>query len=575
MTSTSYTIGQYLVDRLQELGIHHLFAVPGPHCAGWLHNDVEKEAHLQRFGTATPANAGYAADGYARTNGFGAVCAPYSVGTRPLLSPVAGAFAERVPVVVVTGAPPSDASDRDARPLVGGPDSNRRAYDDVTCAAVRITNTEQAPSQIDETLRACRHARRPVYLEIEEPLFDHICPPPQNPLSDCPSPPSSFPIDDIITHLRRADSAVVWGGVELQRYGLHEAFESIVDCLDVPYLTTRPGKGLLPEDHARFAGILDVNGTTPSVKTLIDETDYVLGLGIGVSNAPLPPVLRSTAPTATIYSTDHQIESPSPATTVLPTPNPSSFLSALRTELTTASVSVRSPHVDLAPHSTPSSSPSPSASGITYDGFFDLIGEYVDDDTLLMSGIGFERFGSQQLPALQPSGFLCQDAYRDAGYVTPAAIGADLGSDADRVLVFVGDGGFQMTAQCIGTMAEKGIDPIIFVLNNGVYATEQWALNSDTFEHNAPFSAQTILQQWHYRKLPDAFGGRGWRVETYDQLTSVVTEAFRYKGGPLLLDVRMEQRSFPTLAVDAVTAAPDTDAPPDPDAPVVDAAVGD
>ncbi|MFB6249943.1 MAG: thiamine pyrophosphate-dependent enzyme [Salinibacter sp.] len=571
MVYDSYSVGQYLVDRLHELGARHLFSVPGPYCAEWLHHYVEQSASVRRIGLTNALNAGYAADGYARTSGVGAVCVPHSVGTYSLLNAVAGSFVERVPVIVLTGAPPAEGPDLRrgrSRPLAGAEDANRRVYADVTCAAERIAEPERAPQQIDRVLRACLRARRPVFLEATADVYDRPCPPPDGPLSVRLDRPSADP-DGLLTHiadrLRAAESAVVWGGAELQRYGLEREFEALVQALDVPYVTSLPGKGLLPENHDHFAGVLDPSGTPSAVRALVADAEYVLGLGVGPSCASAPDVVLDRDGATLVHRDGVRAVPPagpqSPAEALAPDApiDLHNLLFRLWTNVAgglslfggaAAAAQTRTTDDDDA-------RPSLSASAdtdITYQGFFDLVAEYVEDTTLVMSGVGLDRFGGAALPVRGPSGFICQAAYGDAGYVAPAAIGADLGTDAERVLVLVGDGGFQMTASCVGTMAEKGLDPILFVLNNGVYGSEQRRTDAAAFEHGEAFFPQALLQHWHYRKLPDAMGGKGWRVETYGQLRSAVEEARKYTGGPLLIDVRLRQRSLPALVPEALEA---------------------
>jgi indolepyruvate decarboxylase len=566
MAYDAYPVGQYLVDRLHELGVRYLFSVPGPYCAEWLHHYVEQSTSLRRLGLTSALNAGYAADGYARTNGVGAVCVPHSVGAYALLNAVAGSFAERVPVVVINGAPPahgSDARPGRPRPLVGGRDANRRVYADVTCAAVRIEDPATAPQRIDRALRTALRARRPVYLEPTADVYDRPCSPPDGPLS--PRPVRHAPATDpdgvparIAERLRAAESAVLWGGVELQRYGLSDEFEALVQALDVPYVTSLPGKGLLPEDHDHFAGLLDPAGTSPAVRALVADAEYVLGLGVGPSHAAAPGAVLDRG-AATLVHRDGVHDVPPPAaesTASPPTAEAPIGLRDLLVRLWTSVAGGLSSFDGTAVaartrRAVADARPAPTTAvdaEITYQGFFDLVDEYVTDNTLVMSGTGLDRFGSATLPIRGPSGFICQAAYGDVGHVAPAAVGATLGTEAERVLVFVGDGGFQTTASCLGTMAEKGLDPILFVLNNGVYGAEQRRTAPATFEHEEAFFPQALLQHWHYRKLPDAMGGKGWRVETYGQLRSAVEEAHRYTGGPLLIDVRLRQRSLPALA---------------------------
>jgi indolepyruvate decarboxylase len=571
MVYDSYPVGQYLVDRLHELGVGHLFSVPGPYCAEWLHRYVERSASVRRLGLTNALNAGYAADGYARTTGVGAVCVPHSVGAYTVLNAVAGSFVERVPVVVINGAPPVEGGDvrrGRRRPLVGGRDANRRAFADVTCAAERIVSPDRAPQQIDRALRACLHARRPVLLEPAADVYDRPCSPPGGPLSaraERPTAGHDGLLGAIAERLRGAESAVLWGGVELERYDLSGEFEALVQALDVPYVTSLPGKGLLPENHDHFAGILDASGTPPAVASLVDDAEYVLGLGVGPSHtSPPDAVLDRGAATLVHRDGVRAVPSAGASSFAAPAADAPIGLRDLLFRLWTsvagdlssfggAAVAARTRAADQDAGPAP-----PPGADITYQGFYDLITDYVEDDTLVMSGAGLDRLGGATLPVRGPSGFICQAAYGDVGYVAPAAIGATLGTEAERVLVFVGDGGFQMTASCVGTMAEKGLDPILFVLNNGVYGAEQRRTDAAAFEDDEAFSPQALLQHWHYRKLPDAMGGKGWRVETYGQLRSAVEEARRYTGGPLLIDVRLRQRSLPALA----PQTPETAEPP-------------
>jgi indolepyruvate decarboxylase len=558
MVSNSYTVGQYLVDRLREGGVRPLFSVPGPHCAGWLHNYVEATPGIKRFGVASPQAAGYAADGYARTAGLGAACVPRGVGTGALLAPLAGAYAERVPVVVVSGAPPASAAPAptaSARAVLDGPDGPPRSVEDVTCDAARLTVAATAPTRIDRLLRAARRHRRPVYLELAADVMDCPCRPVDDPLSEDEAPLGPETAEAVVAPLRRAESVVLWGGVELRRYGLAPAFDALVRALDAPYVTSLAGKGLLAEDHPHFAGRLAPDGTPPSTRRRVRAADLVLGLGVGPTCEPLPSWVRGRgsvvlAHRAGVRRVGHNASAPPPDGLVP--------LGALLDRL--RAVADDRPDAAGGP---PPPRPDPSPAGpagteddapLTYQNACALLSEYVGPDTLLLSGTGLARAGSGAVP-VAASGFVCQAAYGDAAHALPAAMGADLGTDAERVLVLIGDGGLQMTASCLGTMAERGLDPLIVVLDNGVYGAEQRRMDPAPFTGDGPFAPQTRLPQWHYRKLPDAMGGRGWRVATLGALRTAVDEAFKYTGGPLLIDARVEQTSLPARAARVVDGA--------------------
>jgi indolepyruvate decarboxylase len=575
-SSEPYTVGQYLADRLHELGIEHLFAIPGDYCAEWVHKYVEKNPNIERIGSTNEMNAGYAADGYARMNGIGAVCVTYSVGAFSLLNPIAGAFVERVPVVAINGAPSTKKrlqfreTGFQWHHLIDDQDTDLRVYENVTCAAERIADPERAPGQIDSALRACLRESRPVYLEMLEDVYDLPCDPPERPLAVQPGQRSNpgecdKAVEAIAQHLQQADSAVVWGGVEIERYNLQDEFQSLVEALDVPYVTSLLGKGLLSEENARFAGVFDGNGSPQAVQKLVKDADYVLGLGAWLTDENLLGWMFDTGRATLAYrDVVRDVSTSDPGidrqrSKVYTAVGLRNLLSQLQADAATSLPSFSGTDVAAQTRTQvqadrSSSSPAPDEQ-ITYQGFYDTITEYVEEDSVVMGGTGLNFFGSLELPVDTQSGFVSQAAYADIGYVTPASIGVDLGTDGERVMVFAGDGGFQMTAQCLGTMAEEELNPIIFVINNGVYGIEQWLADPAVFGNDEPFYPLAVIQQWNYSQLPEAFGGKGWRVETYGELETAVEDALNHTGGPLLIEVKVPQKSLPELAEFKVEAA--------------------
>ena len=123
-----------------------------------------------------------------------------------------------------------------------------------------------------------------------------------------------------------------------------------------------------------------------------------------------------------------------------------------------------------------------------------------------------------------PGGFIAQSSYSSIGYIAPAATGICLAKNSDqRVMVFAGDGGFQMSAQCLSTQTRFKLNPIIFVIDNGVYGVEQWLADSTVFHTDKPFYKSCILHPWNYSKLSEVFGCQGWKVATYGELKDAIT----------------------------------------------------
>ncbi len=101
--STEISIGQYLINRLQDYGIKDLFGIPGDYVLSFY--SMLEESPINVVGCTREDCAGFAADAYARINGMGAVCITYCVGGLSVCNSIAGAFAEKSPVVVISGAP--------------------------------------------------------------------------------------------------------------------------------------------------------------------------------------------------------------------------------------------------------------------------------------------------------------------------------------------------------------------------------------------------------------------------------------------------------------------------------------
>ena len=150
-----YTVSRYLLHRLQEIGIKHLFGVPGDYNLDFL--DDVMESPINWVGNCNELNAGYAADGYARLNGIGAAVVTYGVGGFSIINAVAGAYAEHVPVIIINGAPP--ARRREAGVMVHHLVSNYYLQFDIfkkiTIDAALLVDPDTAPEEIDRVLRNC------------------------------------------------------------------------------------------------------------------------------------------------------------------------------------------------------------------------------------------------------------------------------------------------------------------------------------------------------------------------------------------------------------------------------------
>ena len=245
-----------------------MFGVPGDYVLPVFDEIVRSD--LELVVTCNELNAGYAADGYARLRGVGAVAVTYDVGGFSLLNAVAGANAERVPVIVVSGAPRTTAaaSRHVLHHSTGDLDVQYRVYREVTAAAVQLTDAAAAPRLIDQAVAACLRERRPCYIEVPLDVAGQQCEPPGDFARATTCEVDAAALDEAVAataELIAAAAAERRGsgdlpvaaiaGVEAHRLHVAADLQALLEHLGCPFVTTISSKSVLPETHPQFAGV--------------------------------------------------------------------------------------------------------------------------------------------------------------------------------------------------------------------------------------------------------------------------------------------------------------------------------
>ena len=165
------TVADYLLARLMQSGLTHLFAVPGDYCSPFL-KALDSTPGITRVANINELGSGYAADGCARFKGIGAACVQYGVGTFRLLNCCAGSYVERLPVVVISSGPSTSDRRLERRQGIlfhhstGNLRADQLVFQNATVASVIVKSAEKAPSQIDGAITALLTHRRPIYIEV-------------------------------------------------------------------------------------------------------------------------------------------------------------------------------------------------------------------------------------------------------------------------------------------------------------------------------------------------------------------------------------------------------------------------
>jgi indolepyruvate decarboxylase len=513
------SVAEYLLIRLKQMGIDHLFGVPGDFVLGFLNEVLESQ--VQYIGTCNELNAAYAADGYARVKGAGAFVTTYAVGELSALNGLAGAFAERVPVVAITGAPSTVYFK--TRPLLhhtlGDYQIPLKMYSMVTAASALLENGESAPAAIDHVLTACLQQQQPVYLCVPADVVTMRCPAP----GPFPSPPERTSdagtlreaIAEASEMLESAALPVVIGDVELIRYGLQDEFAAFLARTGLPYATMMLGKTVLDESHPQFIGLYQGDRSRDYVRRRIDNADCVLQLGVlptdfntGGFTVRLNEDRTITANFRSVRIKRH----------IYPDVTLREFILGLSEQLRSrdpSTMDIKRAIEGCTHRRTTTFEPQPERP-LTISRFFDRIGHFLPPRAVVIAETGASLFSAAE--TLMPEGakFIGQTFYGSIGYTVGATLGASLAAPDRKVVLFVGDGSFQVTCQDLSTMIRYGQKPVIFLLNNDGYTIERVIVDR-------PYND---IQPWKYHRLVEVFGGGlAFDVHTEGQLEAALAQA--------------------------------------------------
>ena len=248
------TIGSLLLERLHHLGLHHIFGIPGDYILT-LYKLIE-ESPIQHIGTTREDCAGFAADAYARIRGIGGICVTYCVGGLNIVNAVACAYAERSPVVVLSGSP--GLAERVQTPflhhMVRDLSTQREVFDRITVASVVLDDPLTAEREIDKALQALMRSKRPIYPEIPRDLvlapLEVTSPLLLQETGDSSNPAAlKEAVAEVRGILAASERPVILAGAEIYRFGLQDELTHLVEHMNVPLATTLLGKSVLREDH--------------------------------------------------------------------------------------------------------------------------------------------------------------------------------------------------------------------------------------------------------------------------------------------------------------------------------------
>jgi len=518
-------IGQYLLNRLYAAGVTDMFGIPGDYVLGFY--DLLVKSPIRHIGTTREDSAAFAADGYARCRGLGALAVTYGVGALNTVNAVAGAFAEASPVVVISGAPGVQEQIDD--PLLHhrfGPfNFQREIFERITCATVVLSDPVIAFRQIDQAIAAAKRHCKPVYIEIPRDQVGALgYPLPVEAVPGFTSDPTALAeaVAETLTLLAQADSPSIVAGIELHRRGLQTAVLELVERTGAPVAATLTGKSVIAERHPAYLGIYEGAMSTEYARYVVEQSDLVLMLGVtlndidtGIYTAKLNPRHMIRAAQDEVVISSHRYPKVAladflPALVAALAPNDERFVAK-----TTA---VGAPDFPLADKR------------ISMQRLIGRLNQALTPEFIAVCDVGDCMFASIDLRVHEQSEFLSSGFYTTMGFAVPAALGAQIARPDKRALILVGDGAFQMTGTELATHARYGLAPIVIVFNNQGYNTERFILEG-------PFND---ISDWHFEQLGQLFGPlQGFVADTEQSFEQALLASIAQRDMPSIINVRL------------------------------------
>ena len=509
-----------LLLALKAHGARQIFGIPGDFALPYF-RIIEESQILPLYTLSHEPGVGFAADASARINGgLGVAAVTYGAGALNMINAVAAAFAEKSPLVVLSGGPGKGESrsglllHHQAKTL----DSQFQIFKEITCDQVRLDDAERAPADIARVLASCLRKSEPVYIEIPRDMVAMPCAPVVPEPSQAVDPDAlEACVDEILERLAQAKSPVLMAGVEVRRYGLEAKVALLSRRLGIPVVTSFMGRGLLADQDAPLVGTYMGVAGFPEVTQLVENSDGLFLLGEIICDTNFAVSETKIDMRKTIQALDGRVTigyhtySHLPLAAVV-----ERMLACLGADEKVFSVKPQTFRYGM-PADSNSITPTDIATAVN-----DLM--VAHGKMPIASDMGDCLFTAMEI---EHTALVAPGYYATMGFGVPAGLGLQAAT-GQRPLILVGDGAFQMTGWELGNCKRYGWDPIVLVFNNA-----SWEMLR-TFQ---PESSFNDLGHWGFAEMASGLGGDGVRVGTRGELKAALEKAVATRGRFQLIEV--------------------------------------
>ena len=554
------TGAQSLIDSLEAAGVEVVFGIPGG--AILPAYDPLRDSSVRHVLMRHEQGAGHAAEGYAHVTGRPGVCmATSGPGATNLVTPIADAFMDSVPLVAITGQVP--------RPVIGN-DAFQEA--DITGITIPITkhnykvmDADAIPSVIAEAFHIASTGRPgPVLVDIPKDVLQaetafewpqSVNLPGYRPTAR----PNQRQVKAAASLIRAAERPVLYVGGGVLKARAAEQLVALAEAIGAPVVTTLMARGAFPDDHPLCLGMPGMHGSYAAV-TAMQRADLLITIAARFDDrvtgnladfAPAARIIHADVDPAEIgknRAADVPIVGDAKATVI-------ELTRAVRHELTARGGRDLSGWLNEVFHMSreyPITYAQDGEGPIKPQFVVDSFARATDGEAVVVTGVGqHQMWASQIMPVNHPYSFVTSGGLGTMGFAVPAALGAKVGRPDQPVVAIDGDGCFQMTAQELATAALEKIPFTVAIINNGYLGmVKQW---QELFYDHRLSEVRLPQEVPDYVRLAEAYGCVGIVVEDPSDVDPAIDKSMAVEDRPCVIDFRVdpEEMCFPMVPAGA------------------------
>lgn len=468
---------EYLIKNLENLGITDVFGVAGDYNFDILYA-IENNPKIKFYNCTNELNAGYAADGYARQKGYGALVTTYGVGELSAINAIAGATAENVPIFNIVGAPSTNA--QKAKKVLHHTIENQsfQIFENSFEPIVETTaflNRDNAKIEIDRLLKVFVKEKKPVYLaipsdialmEISAKCVDYF--------GSSNVDTLNLAVEKILNKINKAYKPVILADILIKRYDSVLEFKEFVEKSAIPVTNLLMGANIVDYDCKTYLGGYFAEFENPLAEKYINNTDCLISVGVIYSDLnscgnKIPFDLKSHIYIAGNYTIveNERFENI----------KMQDVLNELSKKFEPKDFQVEK--LDIG-YNTPTSIQQEFNSEYIYARLQEFLKD--NDNFVVETGTAIQGVAKMKFP--KNVNIFTQNLWASIGWATPATLGVCVAASDKRTILVTGDGAHQMTAMELGTILRHNFKPIIIVINNDGYLTERLLCINDNDEFN-------------------------------------------------------------------------------------------